>query len=82
MQKRVRRPFTHIKVIVDSSPKAKAKQTASYVAVETVNDAKAARVLTVLLQVPKDTATGHLKPNRTWICFGNTFVRMYPPKKK
>ena len=64
MQKRVRRPFTHIKAIVDSPPKAKAKQTASYVAVETVNDAKAA-VLTVLVRLPKNSATGHPKHNRT-----------------
>ena len=64
MQRRVRRPFTHIKAIVDSPPKAKAKQTASYVAVETINDAKAA-VLTVLVRLPKDSATGHPKPNRT-----------------
>ena len=81
MQKRVRRPFTRIKAIVDSPPKAKAKQIVSYVAVETINDAKAA-VLTVLLCLPKDSATGHPKPNRTGICFGSTFVRMNPPKKK
>ena len=61
MQKKVRHPFTHIKAIVDSPPKAKAKQTASYVAVETVNDSKAA-ILTLLLRLPKDSATGHLKP--------------------
>ena len=81
MQRRVRHPFTHIKAIVDLPPKAKAKQTASYVAVKTVNDAKAA-VLTVLLRLPNNSATGHLKPNRTGICFGSTFVRMNPPKKK
>ena len=81
MQRRVRRPFARIKAIVDSPPKAKAKQTASYVAVETVSDAKAA-ILTVLVRLPSESTTGHPKPNRTGICFGSTFVRMNPPKKK
>uniref|UniRef100_A0A1X7VPN4 Laminin EGF-like domain-containing protein n=2 Tax=Amphimedon queenslandica TaxID=400682 RepID=A0A1X7VPN4_AMPQE len=81
MQRRVRRPFARIKAIVDTPLKSRAKQTASYVAVETVNDSKAA-ILSVLIRLPCDKATGHPKPNRTGMCFGSTFVRMNPPKKK
>lgn len=81
MQRRVRRPFARIKAIVDTPLKSRAKQTASYVAVETVGDSKAA-ILSVLIRLPCDKAAGHPKPNRTGMCFGSTFVRMNPPKKK
>ena len=81
MQRRVRRPFARIKAIVDMPSKSRTKQIASYVAVETVSDSKAA-ILSVLIRLPSDKATGHPKPNRTGMCFGSTFVRMNPPKKK
>lgn len=80
MQRRVRRPFARIKTIV-TTPTTDTKQNASYVAVETMSDTRAA-ILTLLVRFPHDRATGYPKPNRTGVCFGSTLVRMNPPKKK
>ena len=59
MQRRARRPFERIKII--------GRQQASYVAIETCNDRKAA-VLTLLVRLPGNPKMG------TGLCFGSTLV--------
>ena len=77
----MRRPFAKIKAVIEKKPNLKAKQNASYVAVETCKDTKAA-VLTLLIRLPGDRETGHPSINRTGVCFGSTLVRMNQSKKQ
>jgi Fanconi anemia group I protein len=81
MQRRVRRPFTRVKTLIEKRPLTRTKQNASYIAVETVRDTKAA-ILTLMIRFPFDRQTGHPRPNRTGICFGSTFVKMNSSKNK
>ena len=75
MQRRVRRPFARLKAVVEKSVAVNAKQSASYVSVEMCRDGRAA-ILTVLVRLPWDVATGHPSTNRTGVCFGSTLVKM------
>lgn len=75
MQRRVRRPFARVKAMVEKTPDLHAKQSASYVSVETCRDNKAA-VLSLLIRLPGDRQRGVPTVNRTGIGFGSTLVRM------
>lgn len=75
MQRRVRRPFARIKTVVEKTVAVDTKQSASYVSVEMCRDGRAA-ILTVLVRLPGDPASGHPTLNRTGVCFGSTLVKM------
>ena len=69
-----------IRALAEARHDLSAKQNASYVAVETCRDTRAA-VLTLLIRMPGDKATGRPSVNRTGLCFGSTLVKMNPQKK-
>ena len=81
MQRRVRRPFARIKTIVEKRLEPRIRQQASYVAVETCKDTKAA-VLTLLVRLPGNRETGYPSSGRTGVCFGSTIVKMNASKIK
>lgn len=81
MQRRVRRPFARIKANVDKCLEPGSRQEASYVAVETCKDSKAA-VLTLLVRLPGNSETGRPSSGRTGVCFGSTLVKMNTSKVK
>ena len=81
MQRRVRRPFARIKTVIEKRLEPRGRQQASYVAVETCKDTKAA-VLTLLVRLPGNHETGYPSPGRTGVCFGSTIVKMNSSKIK
>ena len=76
-----RRPFARIKTVIEKRLEPRGRQQASYVAVETCKDTKAA-VLTLLVRLPGNHETGYPSPGRTGVCFGSTIVKMNSSKIK
>lgn len=81
LQRRVRRPFSRVKLVVNQRQEQDTPQFPSYAGVETCRDNRAA-VLSLFVRLPGDNKTGRPVPGRTGICCGSTLVKVNPSKGK
>lgn len=77
LRRRVARPFSRIKLIVQSRQidQKLPQQRASYVSAQTCRSGKAG-VLSTFIQLPGDTPSGRPSPGRTGLCVGTALVRV------